>query len=170
MIKGLILVVSLLAAALFQSTSRAGSWVSSLSLPLLILVVLYYALVHEAPFYLAASFVGGLFQDGLSLVALGTSSCCFIVIGWSCFRVRHLVYTPSVVTHMWMGGLCSAAACVSEGLLLMLHGDRVVTAGGFITRVVSALIMGMLLMPVVYRFLHAFDRSVGVSVEGGPCT
>lgn len=159
--KWLIMLVALTVAAVGQSAWPALAWLGGVKAPLLLSVVLYYALTRETGTMLAAGFLAGLLQDALSPVPLGYSSFCFCLAGWLVGRLRDLVVSDSVITQLVFGAAAAAATTLVMAGLLMRESFLVCSVWRLVLRLLGATVLGVVAAPLVFGAVGALDRLVG---------
>lgn len=120
---GVILAVLLVAAGLSQDIIPGPLVLGQVKAPVLLALVLYYALGHSRVTLLWAAILGGILQDSLSLVPIGYSALSFCLVGLWLHRFRKTLFTQSLVTAMGVGGLGYVLALGLVQLLLWLGED-----------------------------------------------
>jgi hypothetical protein len=96
-------------------------WLGYAHAPLLLGLVLYYALTHDLFFLLTACFLAGILQDSLGLIPLGYSAFCFCVVGLVVIRSRELMFVRQWTTHLALGAVSAAGVSLALSLMLVLN-------------------------------------------------
>ena len=102
---GVMLAVLLVAAGLLQDFIPGALVLGQVKAPILLAVVLYYALAHSRTTFLWAAILGGILQDSLSLVPIGYSALAFCLVGLLAHRYREVLFTRSPATAVLVGGV-----------------------------------------------------------------
>lgn len=157
----LVMFFALLAGALLQSLLPAWYWTGQTPAPLLLGVVVYYALAHDMRRVLQAALAGGLLQDALGMVPWGYSAFAFCVVGWMVHRFRDTVSLPPALSRAMWGALASAAATLLVYLLLRTGDALILPPGRAILKAAGALALGLLVVPMEGAILNALDRQLG---------
>lgn len=129
--------------------------------PLLMGVVVYYALHRDSGVMLTAAVLAGVVQDALSPVPLGTTSACFCVGGWLMGRFRSVVVTEAVVTPAFFGGLGGCAFTAVMYGLLVGQGRLGLPPGGALLKTLGTGVLAAIGTPVVFVVGLRLDRLVG---------
>lgn len=159
---GVILVVLLVAAGLIQDFIPGVLVLGQVKAPVLLALVLYYALAHSRTTLLWAAILGGILQDSLSLVPIGYSALAFCLIGLCLRRFRDVLFTRSLATAVLVGGVGHLLVLGLIQILLRLGEDWGGGSwGAGAMRLLGALIMGMVTTPVVWWLARALDERVG---------
>jgi cell shape-determining protein MreD len=151
----------LLGGAVLQASAPSVAWAGQPKAPLLLGVVIYYALNREFYVMQAAAFAAGLLQDGLSLIPLGYSSFWFCVFGWVVQRWRPTVLTDALVTYLFFG---AAAGLAMTGCLygvLAARGLVGCAVGWVVLKGLGTAALGMVCTPVIWAAASRLDRFVG---------
>jgi len=129
--------------------------------PLLLSVVLYYALARKPSIMFAAAFLGGCLHDALSPIPLGYSAFCFCCVGWIASRFRSLVLTESPVTPIFFGGVCGFG--VTLGLYVLLTLGELIRwpVSRVLLKAIGTGILGMICALLIFVLTGSLDRLVG---------
>jgi len=160
-VTALVMMVALVCGAALQAVLPTWRGVGEATAPVLMGVVLYYALTHGRPIMLAAAIVAGLLQDSLGLVPLGYSSFCFCAAGLAARKFREVIFPREIVTHMLFGALVSGEATLGLFLLLRKDGLVALRPAWVAVKVLGAMILGMVIVPLEFRLLGSMDRMLG---------
>ena len=129
--------------------------------PLLLSIVLYYALHHEnTKMYIVAVFVGFL-QDALGLIPLGFSSCAFCFVGACVARYRMILLAESVITRSFFGAIGAGAVTLIVYLLLVSQSLVQLSLGRLIHKILGAGFYGLIVTPIVCECLWRVDNMLG---------
>ena len=111
----------LLCTAVMQTLLPGYAFLGHAKFPLLLMVVLYYALNREIYVMLIAGFAAGFIHDSFGLMPLGYSSACFCVIGFIAGCFRKLVMADSLVAPVFFGALAGVTTAASFYALLAMN-------------------------------------------------
>lgn len=153
--------IALGAAAVLQAVLPTAAWLGQVPVPVLLSLVVYYALSRSRPALIGAALAAGVLQDALGEVPLGCSSLCFCVVGLMLNRYREEIFPWEGVTHMVFGGAAAAAVAVATAVLLTMPGLLELSFGAVALKVVGALLLGMVATPFVCRATHRLDKWLG---------
>ena len=134
--------------------------------PVLFGIVVYYAMTRELEPFLRAAVLAGLFMDALGATPLGYSSFCFCLVGWLINRLRDQVFIQKGLTHAVFGSLGNLASNLLLALLMISGRHLTPIPGQLAQRCLSALILGALVVPIVFRLLAALEKQVGTAMPG----
>ncbi|OQA28093.1 MAG: hypothetical protein BWY59_00859 [Verrucomicrobia bacterium ADurb.Bin345] len=157
----LTMVFAMVCGAVLQAILPTWRWLGHANVPVLMGVVLYYAVTHPRGLLLGAAVVGGLLQDALGMIPLGYSSFCFCVVALLAARFKDMVFEHELVTHMFFGALASGL------FTLLLYGllagsDVVVLRPRWgVLKVFGSVILGGVIVPFVFETMTALDRMLG---------
>ena len=157
----LVMFFCLVAGALLQSLIPTWRWAGQAQAPVLLGLVVYYALAHDQRRMLQAAVVGGLLQDALGLVPWGYSAFAFCVVGLSVHRCRELVFEQQWLTHLVFGAVASGAATLLVGLLLRAGGTLQVPLAWAALKVFGAVALGAVVVPAEFAAVALLDRRLG---------
>jgi rod shape-determining protein MreD len=151
----------LVLSALLQSMLPAFSFLGQAKFPLLLAVVVYYALNREMTVMLVAAFAAGFIHDALSPIPLGYTAFCFCVVGWIVSRFRNLVLTDSGITPVLFGSV--AAGCVTLALYVLLRHNNLIlpSPGHVVLRIAGSATLGLICTPAMFLVTGLLDRLVG---------
>ena len=162
-----IMAILLLIAQTLQAGMLPGAALGYATPPFVLGVVLYYALERGRGWAVLAGFAGGFLVDSLSMgIGLGVSSFCFCVAGLAVGRFRHLVFSDSVITSAFFGGICAAAIDLIVLGLLYKDGAVQPSASWVLLKVISTAMLGVICTPLVFIVARKLDSAVGnISVK-----
>ncbi|MDA0576514.1 MAG: rod shape-determining protein MreD [Verrucomicrobia bacterium] len=148
-------------AAFVQAHFPAPMLLGQVKWPLLIGVVLYYALQREPEDMLVAAAFTGFLQDALSPAPLGMSAVVFACIGWCVARFRALVVSDTVITQAFFGLVGAGIAALALYVLMRVGGLLGLPLGQGIHKIVGSAVEGALATPLVFMVVGKLDRMVG---------
>ena len=156
-----VMVLFLLAGAAVQTLVPSPAVLGQARVPVLLCIVLYYALTHEMHVTLAAGLLAGFIQDALSPVPLGYSVWCFWIAGALVSRFRRVVLSESPAAQMFFGGVVGALTAMLFGVLLSVTGQVRWPVVRVLVKVAGSGILGALCAPPVFGLGGWLDRLVG---------
>jgi rod shape-determining protein MreD len=157
----LIMMFILVGGAVIQTVVPSCGILGGAKLPILLAVVLYYALTRNVSITLVAAFGAGFLHDVLSQIPLGHSVFCFCVAGWLAGYFRNMVLTDSIFTTIIFGGITNAVVTIV--FFVMLAQDDLIyySYGRIILKAAGALVLGMVCTPVIFYLAGWLDKLVG---------
>lgn len=144
-----------------QMVSPAFALLGQAKPPVLLCIVLYYALHREVDAMFIAGVAAGLLQDALSPVPLGYSSVCFCLLGWITSRFRTLVMTENHLTSALFGAAGGAAGTFLLYLLLLREHTFACSFWRAVWRSTGTGLLGAVAAPVILSVSAVLDRAVG---------
>lgn len=156
-----VMVMTLMLGAVVQTLSPAYPALGQAKAPVLLAVVVYYALNRTSAVMVCAALLAGFLQDALSSIPLGYSSAVFVVAGWLISRYRNLVNTESAVTPLFFGAIAGSSVLLLMTLLLARAGLVYIMPGRLLLKLLGAGFLCMLATFVVFLLLGALERMVG---------
>jgi cell shape-determining protein MreD len=159
------MMVVLFCCAVLQALLPAWAWFGFVKAPLLMGAVMYYAFTRGRGMVLSAAVLAGVMQDALGMIPLGYSSACFCIVGLLVQRFRGVVFVFRSVTHVVMGGLGNGLTTLV--LVLLLAHDQLLAwvPGWTLSKLVGAIALGALTVPLVFRTIELLELKLGV-LEG----
>ena len=157
----LVMLVLLVITAVAQCAMPGWAAFGGVKPPLLLSVVLYYALTRERWTMVACAILAGLLQDALSPVPLGYSTSCFCIIGFFASRFDTIVFIESAFTAAFFGALASCAFTLGVGTLLLRDGLLAAPLWWLIMRAIGCAALGAASAPIILRLGFWTDRMVG---------
>ena len=155
------MVFALICAAVAQALLPSWTVLGNARPPILLGIVMYYALTRNRDTALAAAVLAGLFQDALSLIPLGYSSFVFCAVAMLLRQFREMVFVFRLVTHVILGAVASAGVALGLGLLLSFNQQIDINVGWLSVRVLGSLVAGAAVVPLVFRLIEWMDWSLG---------
>ena len=159
--KILVLFFSLVAGAMVQAVLPTPDWLGHAHAPVLLSLVLFYALAHNETETIWAAVLAGLLQDALGQIPLGFSPFCFCLVGMAVGRFRDAVFEHAVLTHMLFGALASGAVTLVLSLLLWQQDLIHMGPLAMCYKALGGLAIGGVVVPVAFGLLAALDRMLG---------
>jgi rod shape-determining protein MreD len=151
----------LLSAMLIQGASPGLALLEHARFPVLLGVVLYYALNHPMWVGVTAAFLAGMLQDSMSMVPLGYSSFLFCLSALVAGHYRKQLLSDALITAAFFGALC--AVVISLSLYLLLRLENLVECPVAIAslRIIFSGALGAVVVPGVFLIMkglhHALD-------------
>lgn len=152
---------SLVFAAIVQALLPAWGWFGQAKAPVLLALVVYYALTRSRGWMLAAAVGAGILQDALGMIPLGYSACLFCVLGLAIQRYRDDLYGFGAVTHVVIGSLGAGAVSLALAVLLAKDGLVVWAPAWVMSKTLGAAGLGALCAPLVFRMVQRLDLTLG---------
>lgn len=171
MMNFVIMTIALLLGVVAQLTFPGLTLLGQAKAPLVLSVVLYYALHRSFALMIAAAIFGGLLCDGLEALPMGYSAMIFGVLGIITWLYRDVVFSARGVTHMICGLLAGLGLTLGlYGLLLISEESLREVAWSWVAlKAVGTALLGMVLAPIVFFVLERLDRLTGnIVVESSP--
>lgn len=158
--KWLVMVILVVLASSFQAVIPAIRIAGEAKLPILLGVVIYYALAGNTVHMVVSCFVAGFLQDALSYIPLGYSSLLFLLIGFIASRFKRFIRKESLLPPLILGGLSSVLITVVTYILLRRRNLIVAMPIGVFFKSIGTGIIGALITPLVYWIGRLFDSAV----------
>jgi len=163
----MLLMLSVLAAVLSQALLPGPALLAGARFPVLLGIVLYYALNHKPWIVIIVAFTAGLLQDGLSMVPLGYSALLFCAAAMVAGRYRKLVLSEAAVTAAFFGGVTNLLLALILYFLLR-QGDAIACSGGMAAlRIVGSGLLGVITVPAVFVLMTQLHRALDLVEEEG---
>ena len=161
----LVMLFSLFIGAIAQALLPAWSWLGLAKAPILLGIAIYYASTRGRRQMLLAAVMAGVLQDALGMIPFGYSSCCFCLVGLAVNRFRTSVFIFRGVTHFIVGGL--ASGLVTGVLAVLLWKNMLInfTLAWTLQKVVGAIVLGAVFVPLVFRLIEELDIRLGILEE-----
>lgn len=156
-----IMTMALLLAAALQGGLPAFAFMGQARPPLLLAVVLYYALHHDTVPMLWAALAAGFLQDAASGMPMGVSAVCFGLAGLATGTCRRHITREHLVPHSLLGAAAAFAVTMALYVVLRLRGDIVYGMSWALLKAFWTAIFGMWWVPILCLILGWADRVVG---------
>jgi rod shape-determining protein MreD len=163
----MLMCMAMLVATLAQSLLPGMALLGHARFPVLLGLVLYYALNHKPWIVIVVAFVAGLLQDGLSMVPLGYSALLFCAVAAVAGRYRSLVLSEAAITAAFFGAISSLLVSISLYLLLRQAGTIVCSGPMVLQRIVGSGVLGLVTVPIVFVSMAHLHRSLELIEEEG---
>lgn len=158
----LVMAVMLLVAAILQVQTPSFALLGGTKMPLLLSVLLYYALSRETGVMVAAAFFAGFLHDALGGIPLGYSIVLFCLLGWLAGRFRKFVVMESLVTPVFFGFVAGLISVLVFYIILSNSGLVCFCGiGRLLMRIVGTAVLGMFCAPMVFVLARRLDILVG---------
>ncbi len=162
MIRGLLTFLFVLGAALGQAWLGPVRMLGEVRPPLLLGVVVYFALNRSLACGLAIAFAAGTIQDLLSLAPPGFSTVLFGIAAAVVSRFKGLVLAESAVTGVFFGGGTVLLVWLAFGLLLAQAGVLGLSAGAIAVKVCGTAALGAVTTPLIFVVAAAAYRGISL--------
>lgn len=155
--------LSLIGAGVIEMVCPVSALLGQAKPPLVMCLVLYYALNRSLALMLGAALLGGVMSDSLTALPLGVSSLGLLAVGLVARLYREVVFSGRWITHMVFGALAgiSMTLVVYGVLWLTEEWTRELSGIRVILNVLGVGVYGLVLIPVVYRLMEGLERRVG---------
>ena len=162
-----IMTIALLAGVIAETSLPACVFMGQAKLPVLMSIVVYYALNRPAELMLISAMAAGILYGSLNALPLGYSSLCFCIFGLVVRKYREIVFSRKWVTHMFFGAVTGAGyTLVLYGLLVFSKPSiRAMPVIWIVMKTVGMTIFGMAIVPVVFAVMERLDRMMGSIVK-----
>jgi len=149
-----------LSATLMQAAFPGWALLEHARFPVLLGVVLYYALNHPMWVGISAAFLAGLMQDSMSMVPLGYSSFLFCLSALVAGHYRRQVLSDALITATFFGAVCAFAASLS--LYLLLRMENLVECSGTTAalRIIFSGMLGAVTVPAVFLVMKGLHKAL----------
>lgn len=157
----LTLLFALGCGAILQGAMPAWNTFGHAKAPVLLGLVIYYALTRDRNWMLAAAVMAGILQDALGRIPMGYSSCCFCLVGLIVQRFRDVLFGFRAMTHLMVGGLAGGGVTLLLVLLLAKDGLVEMQPGWAVSKTIGAAALGALCTPIAFRLVETLDLKLG---------
>lgn len=161
---GVIMVMLVVLAAVAQPGLGLPAWAGQAGAPLLLCVVLYYALNRSMVQALVAALAAGVAQDTLSELPLGYSCVAFAVAAGSAGRFRELISRGQFMPLALIGAAASFGVALALGLAAASAGPRPWPAWLSVWRALWAGALGFPAFPILFAVVSWLERRVGAAL------
>jgi rod shape-determining protein MreD len=163
--KFLVLFVALLAATILQSLLPGFGRFGHNKAPLMLGIVVYYALSRDRGLMITAALVGGFILDALGEIPLGYSACSLWVIGEVLHRQRNNILYQQVFTHVVIGAVSGGVMTTLMYLLLISNTNLSMSISSFLVLGIGSVLFGGVAIPLSYYLMGKLDGLVGNDVQ-----
>ena len=161
----LLMFMAVIVGAVAQAVFPTFRWLGQANAPVLLGLVLYYALAHSRGTMLQAAIFAGLLQDALGTIPLGYSSFCFCIAALVVSKFKEMVFAHELITHMLFGALASGAVTLALYGLLATAGLVTLAPGWTVLKVAGSMLLGAIIVPFEFELVAGLDRMLG-NTEG----
>lgn len=165
-----IMSVALLIAAVAQQVLPGLTLLGQAKAPIVLSVVLYYALHRSLALVVTAAIAGGVLCDSLEAMPMGSSTTVFCILGIGAWFYRDVVFSARGVTHMVFGLLAGLGLTFGLYAILLISEEslREVSWLWVALKAIGTALLGMILAPIVFAVLERLDRLTGNIVVESP--
>ena len=157
----------LFSGALAQILIPPCALLAQAKVPLLLGVVVYYAMAQRRGLMLWAAIGAGLLQDALTLTPLGYSVLWFCAFGLLINRFRDGMFPPSVPTAAALGLILGIVTTFATYLLLHVGATPLVaiSAGRAAWRAAGTGLLGFIVAPAIFLVAVKLEHLAGLRKE-----
>lgn len=156
-----VMVMLLVLATVLQIGLPVYAFMGQARPPLLLAVVLYYALNRKGALSMVAALAAGLLHDALSEIPLGWSVLAFAAAGQLAGRSSDLITREHLVPHALIGAAASFGVTAVLYVALRLSGLLACSAGWALVKAGWTAGLGLVVLPVVCLAADRLDAFVG---------
>jgi rod shape-determining protein MreD len=157
----LTMLLALMLSAVLEAILPVWGAAGRASMPIVLAVVLYYALYYPPSYLWTAAILGGLLQDSLGLVPLGYSAVGFCVVALIATHFREVMFVHEFWSHVWIGAFGALLSTCWLSLLLKSSGLLGAALGWLAVRWIGAFVLGAFCVPAVMALMAAVDQTLG---------
>lgn len=159
----IVMIAALVGGILLESVVPGWRLLGQAKLPVVLSVVVYYALNRTVGLMLTAALAGGLLYDALRALPLGYTALAFSLIGILIWLGREVFFRRYWLTQMVLGAGAGAGVTLVLGGLLWLTEPRLrdLPPISLAIKAAGEGILGMILVPLVFSAMERLDRVVG---------
>lgn len=163
----IVMAMALLLAAFFQQAWPSLPLLGQAKAPIVLSVVIYYALQRSLGLMAIAAIAGGVLCDSLEGLPMGYSATVFSALGIAAGLCRNLIFSARTLTHMVIGFAAGLGLTLGFYALLLVSEERIgeFSGLGIIFKALGSALLGMLLAPLVFAILERLDRWMGNTIE-----
>lgn len=130
--------------------------------PILLGVVIYYALTRPRSAALTVALLTGFYLDALGPSPLGCSALPYFLIALLINSYRDEVFILHPITHALFGAAAAMGAdLITAALLALLVPGSNMAVSTAMARSLGSAMLGAVTVPVVYQLLWRLDRALG---------
>jgi len=161
--KRLLMITALFCCALIQAMSPAWAGMGQAKPPLLLGVVLFYALSRDGSIVLECAVVAGLLQDSLGPIPHGFSVGAFLTAALLINQYRDRLFAEHWFTHATLGVAASAWVSLFLYVTLVSTGLRSGVQFSFVmSKALGMSLMGMIFIPIIYYAIQHLEVQLGL--------
>lgn len=159
----LLMLTALFVCALMQAVAPAWSGMGQAKPPLLLGVVLYYALSREDSLVVESAVLAGLLQDSLGPIPHGFSVVAMLTVSLLVNQYRDRLFAEHWFTHITLGVASSALVSLLLYVTLVSTGLRNGVHVSFVmSKALGMSLLGLVFIPVMYQILQALEIQLGL--------
>ena len=136
--------------------------------PVLLALVLFYALTRPRGQAFTAAVLAGFLQDANTEMPLGYTSLAFFLAAAVLCRFRDEMYVLHPITHILCGALAGGVVILLQGLMLVgFLRDPYFALDGYtiLLRILGTAVLGGIVTPFAFSILRGLDRYLGYMDE-----
>jgi len=159
----LLMLTALFVCATLQAVAPSWTAMGQAKPPLLLAVVLYYALTREDSLVIECAVLAGLLQDSLGPIPHGFSVLAMLAVALLVSQYRDRVFSEHWFTHVALG--VASSALVSLMLYVMLVGSGLrggVQFSFVLSKALGMSLLGMVLIPLTFQSLSHLELQLGL--------
>lgn len=157
----IVMAMLLVAATVLQAGVPVPAFMGQARPPLLLAVVLYYALNREGALWLVAALAAGFLQDALSEIPLGVSVLAFAAAGHLAGRSSDLITREHPLPHALIGAAASAGVTAALFVVLRATGRLGCPVTWALLKTAWMAGWGLLIVPAVCLAADRLDAYAG---------
>lgn len=133
--------------------------------PVLLAVVLYFALMRRPGVSLATAVCAGLLLDAFGQGRIGISVICFLIIAWVVNESRDKLFGRRPSTQMMLGAFGSGFMIVTLYVFQIMDSALYLPFFGMLSKAYGTMLLGIVTVPLVFKLLEWTDRRLGIVVQ-----
>lgn len=149
--------------AMIQAIAPSWAGMGQAKPPLLLGVVLYYALTRQDSLVLECAILAGLLQDSLGPIPHGFTVMAMVTVALLINTYRDRIFAEHWFTHIMLGIASSALVSLMLYILLVSTGLRSGVQLSFaLSKALGMSLLGMVMIPAVYWMLDHLELQLGL--------
>jgi rod shape-determining protein MreD len=153
--------------ALAQQALPGFALLGGIKPPVLASMAVHHALRKGSPDLWMAVFFAAVLQDGLELGSFGPALLAFPLAGLAAYRIRNEIFLDGLVTQLAGGAFLGLFTAFVTLLIYSATGQRTVPPGLALVRMLGAILLGMVTLPVVSRSINWLESLIPKPREYG---
>lgn len=163
----LVMFSALFLCAMIQAIAPSWAGMGQAKPPLLLGVVLFYALTRSDSLVLECAVLAGLLQDSLGPIPHGFSVLAMVSVALLVNTYRDRIFAEHWFTHIMLGVASSALISLMLYILLVSTGLRNGVQISFaLSKALGMSLLGMVMVPTVYWVLDHLEIQLGLHSRG----
>ena len=158
----LILIVITILISVVQAIMPVVNILGHAKPPLLLAVVIYYALRTERSWVIAAAISSGLLHDALSPIPFGVSALAFTAIGLSIHSQQENLFTQQWITSALLGAVSGFVLTVFLYLVLVGGNQLQMSFIAMLVKAVGVGVIAILTTPVICGLIRGLEEKLGL--------